>query len=170
MSHPPLWKHAASFAAKAHQHHLRKDGSTPYIAHPARVALICSALFGCDDETVLAAAYLHDVIEDGGADHDEIAGHFGRDIADIVAALSKDMRQPEERREPAYNAQLAAGPWQARLIKLADVYDNFTDTWDETSRGQAIEKVRRALKLARRDPQAVQACRLVAGLLDSEQT
>lgn len=118
---------AASFASRAHRHQLRKDESTPYVAHPMRVALIVRHLFGCDDERVLAAALLHDVLEDTTTDYDDLVEHFDPIIANWVAALSKDKRLPEEEREAAYAQQLRTAGWQVHLIKLADMYDNLTD-------------------------------------------
>lgn len=114
---------AASMAASLHEGHVRKDGS-PYFQHPARVAAIL-ARSGADDR-LLAAGYLHDVIEDTPADHDDISKVFGQDVADWVGVMSKDHRLPEGIREPAYKQQLIEGPWQGRAIKLADQIDNFT--------------------------------------------
>ena len=121
---PPLWQEALSFAARAHNGQIRKDGQTPYVAHSARTAMTISCLFGETDERILAAALLHDAIEDCPVDFDDIHELFGREVADIVACLTKDMRMIEPEREQAYHDQLAAGPWEARLIKLADTYDN----------------------------------------------
>jgi len=161
-----LWQEAASFAARAHQHQRRKDGVTPYIAHPVRVALTIASVFGFnDDQRVLAAALLHDCIEDTGADYDEIAEAFGREVADLVAVMTKDMRLPESQRERAYDAQLAAGPWQGRLLKLADVYDNLASTWDARSRRAQMAKARRALKLTARDRRLQQARQTLAQLM-----
>ncbi|MFB3431480.1 MAG: HD domain-containing protein [Phycisphaerales bacterium] len=122
-----LWQRAASMCARAHRHQSRKDGQTPYAAHPNRVALTIALVFGERDETTIAAALLHDVIEDGETDYDEIAEGFGSAVAGAVAALSKDARLPEAEREPAYDRQLAQADWRARLIKLGDVYDNLSD-------------------------------------------
>ncbi|MAT80270.1 MAG: metal-dependent phosphohydrolase [Phycisphaerae bacterium] len=114
---------AASLAAKLHDGQVRKDG-TPYFQHPARVATIL-ARAGADDELV-AAGFLHDVIEDTPADYDDVSDLLGTDVADWVAVMSKDHRMPEPTREPAYKKQLVKGPWQGRAIKLADQIDNFT--------------------------------------------
>jgi guanosine-3',5'-bis(diphosphate) 3'-pyrophosphohydrolase len=102
-----LWQQAASFAARQHQGQLRKDGRTPYFAHPVRVALTVRHVFGVDDETALAAALLHDLIEDTTTDYDDLLEMFGKDVADTVAALTKDSRLPEEQREAAYDRQLS---------------------------------------------------------------
>src|SRR5688572_4091330 len=86
---------AASFAARAHRHQLRKDGQTPYVAHPFRVCLVVRHVFGIDDPDTLAVALLHDTIEDTTTDYDDLAERLGGRVAAAVAALSKDMRLPE---------------------------------------------------------------------------
>lgn len=145
-----LWHAAAALAARRHEGQRRKDDATPYFVHTARVALVIAARFGIDDDEVLAAAYLHDTIEDTDTDYDDIAERFGRPVADLVVALTKDMRLPEDLREPAYDAALARADWRARLIKLADVYDNLLDV-APTERAKMRGKVERALALASDD-------------------
>ena len=139
---------AISFAARAHQGHFRKDGETPYISHPLRVATILSSIFGVTDVETLTAAVLHDTIEDTKTDHDDLSQHFGLRVADYVAALSKDKRLPEERREREYHDALAAAPAAVQLCKLADVYDNLLDSlgMDEAARRKKIEKAREAVE------------------------
>jgi guanosine-3',5'-bis(diphosphate) 3'-pyrophosphohydrolase len=128
MSH--LWQQAAAFAARAHRNQVRKDGVTPYVSHPVRVTMTVALVFGETDEHLLAAALLHDTIEDTATDYDELLETFGSTVADAVAAMSKDMRLIEPKREAAYDEQLANGPWQGRMIKLGDVYDNLMDTYE----------------------------------------
>ena len=123
----PLFQEAVAFAARAHRHQLRKDGKTPYVSHVVRVALTVTQVFGCDDETVLCAALLHDTIEDTTTDYDDLAERFGKPITDCVAALTKNMSLPEDAREDEYDRRIAKATWRARLVKLADVYDNFCD-------------------------------------------
>ncbi len=118
------WQRAASFAARAHASQKRDDDRTPYFAHPVRVALVVRMVFGCDDDIAVTAALLHDTIEDTPTDYDDIEEAFGREVADCVSALTKNMTLPESKREPDYDARLRAADWRARLIKLADVYDN----------------------------------------------
>ncbi len=152
-----LWQEAASFAARAHRHQLRKDGSTPYFAHPVRVAMTIALVFGFDDEKVLAAALLHDTIEDTTTDYEDLHQRFGRDVAGYVVAMTKDMRLPEKQREDAYFKQLADGPWQGRLIKLADSYDNLMSVWDAASRRKQLEKSKRALEITAGDANLAKA-------------
>jgi guanosine-3',5'-bis(diphosphate) 3'-pyrophosphohydrolase len=160
-----LWQEAASLAARAHRHRLRKDGVTPYFAHPVRVALTIAQVFGIDDEKVLAAALLHDTIEDTTTDYEDIVEGFGGEVASYVAAMTKDMRLPEKQREDAYFAQLAAGPWQGRLIKLADTYDNLLSAWDTVSRRKQLLKARRALEITKGDARLAKARDSVARLM-----
>jgi (p)ppGpp synthase/HD superfamily hydrolase len=119
---------AVSFAARAHRHQVRKDGQTPYCAHAFRVCLTIRHIFEIDDLTTLTAALLHDTLEDTPTDYDEICDAFGDDVADCVAALTKDMRLPEARREAVYVEQLLAGNWRVTICKLADCYDNLVDS------------------------------------------
>lgn len=119
---------AVAFAARAHRHQLRKDGATPYVSHAYRVCMIVRHLFGFSDPKVLAAALLHDTIEDTATDYDDIADEFGADVADWVSALTKEMRLPEREREANYHAALSAAPWPVHACKLADIYDNLTDS------------------------------------------
>lgn len=135
---------------------MRKDGRTPYVAHPFRVAMTVRDVFGCDDAEAIAAALLHDTIEDTLTDFDEIAERFGESVAGIVAALTKNMALPEPAREADYDARLAAADWRARLVKLGDVFDNLSDlsSLSQAERDKMADtpdKCRRAVALAERD-------------------
>lgn len=165
-----LWQKAAAFAACAHRHAVRKDGKTPYVSHVYRVAMTLRHIFDCDDDSILAAALLHDTIEDTNADYDDILKAFGPEVADLVSLLTKDMRLVESAREEMYDDQLRKGPWQARLIKLADVYDNLSDALEgKRSLNKMIEKTERAIELAKGDEQLTQAREIVKALLEHAQ-
>ena len=148
-----MWHRAAAFAAKAHQHQFRKDGETPFISHPVRVALTLMHVFGCDDETAITAALLHDTIEDTKTDYDDLEQEFGRAVAESVSALTKNMLLPERVREKDYDRRLAAADWRTRLVKLADQYDNYTDAFHLGFKNvrKTAAKCRRAIKLATAD-------------------
>jgi guanosine-3',5'-bis(diphosphate) 3'-pyrophosphohydrolase len=139
---------AVSFAARAHRHQLRKDGQTPYHAHVFRVCLILRDLFGITDRRVLAAAVLHDTVEDTTVDFDEISEKFGPEIAGWVAALSKDKRLPDDRREDKYMETLAGAGWEVKACKLADLFDNLTDSAHLSAprRARTIARSRRYLE------------------------
>lgn len=161
------WQRAVAFAARKHAGQLRNDGQTPYASHPVRVALIVRHVFDIAEETALIAALLHDTIEDTTTDHDELTHHFGKAVADVVAAVSKDGRLPHDEREATYDKQIAAASWQAKLVKLADVYDNFSDARDDNERAKFAEKARRAIKCAGDDHQLANAVNLVQQLIAS---
>jgi len=161
---------AISFAARAHQHQLRKDGKTPYAAHPFRVCLILTHVFGLEDRAALTAAALHDTIEDTNTDFDDLSEKFGAEVAEWVALLSKDKRRQDEAREEEYRERLASADWRVKVCKLADIFDNLLD-----SRQNSPEQQRRTLQRSRSylavldDPNLPQparrACDLVTQLL-----
>ena len=134
---------ALAFAARAHRHQTLPDGITPYYSHVVRVTWIARELFGLDDATALAAAALHDTLEDTTVDQGDLAAEFGASVAGYVQPLSKAQDGPEEVREADYVRQLMAAPELVAMVKLADVYDNLS-----TRRGTA--KMPKTLRNARR--------------------
>jgi guanosine-3',5'-bis(diphosphate) 3'-pyrophosphohydrolase len=160
-----IFLEAASFAARAHRHQLRKDNQTPYASHTFRVCLVVRHVFGFDDERMLAAALLHDTIEDTATDRDDIIEQFGPDVARWVAALTKDMRLPEEEREAAYATTLQEAEWQVKACKLGDMYDNLVDSRHLSADGRkkTAKRIRRYLDALRANLPAdvAEAARLV---------
>ncbi len=159
---------AVSFAGRAHHGQTRKDGRTPYVTHVFRVCLVARDVFGVTDARVLAAALLHDTIEDTTTDFDDVEERFGRDIAAWAAALSKDKRRPYEEREEAYCHELARAPWQVQVCKLADVFDNLLDMGylPPEKRRDALGKKKRYLDALRSDlkPEAAAAWEITSRL------
>ncbi|GEM_PF-662488 len=151
------FQEAVSYASRAHRNQVRRDGKTPYVAHVIRVAMTVAIVFGCDDPVAIQSAILHDTIEDTTTDYEDISQRFGVDVANCVSALTKNMALPEVEREREYDARLARATWQARLVKLADAYDNLCDVADFSDderakkTGDAIERARRAINLTRAD-------------------
>ncbi|MFL5330552.1 MAG: HD domain-containing protein [Gemmataceae bacterium] len=127
MSGPELVFAAGKFAARAHQGQMRKDGETPYVAHPFRVCMTVTLVFDVHEPEILAAALLHDTIEDTTTDFDDIVEKFGPRVASYVQAMTKDKRLPDAEREEQYLQQLMAGGWPVHILKLADIYDNLSD-------------------------------------------
>lgn len=160
-----LWQQATSWAARAHRHQVRKDGQTPYVAHPMRVALTVRHVFECADAVALTIALMHDLIEDTTTDYDDLCREFGTEVAQAVACLTKDKRLPEEQREAAYYAQVARSTWRVRLVKLADAFDNLCDAVQTDRQQRAIEKAKLALAAAGGDPQLETACRELEALI-----
>jgi guanosine-3',5'-bis(diphosphate) 3'-pyrophosphohydrolase len=164
----PTWLpllEAVSFAARAHKHQWRKDGQTPYAAHPFRACLVLRTVFGIDDTEVLTAAVLHDTIEDTNTDCDDLIRTFGPRVAGWVALLSKDKRLPDQRRETEYRARLAAADWQVKACKLADVFDNLMDCVHSAAfRKRTVARSRYYLEVLN-DPRVAKAHEIVTRLL-----
>ena len=98
---------AVAFAARAHRHHLRKDGRTPYASHVFRVCLVLRHVFGVEDPDALAAALLHDTIEDTTTDFDDLKEHFGGRVAGWVGhrkAAERVLHRPRRRQRYGYRA------------------------------------------------------------------
>ena len=166
--HP--WQLAAAFAARRHEGQYRKDKKTPYASHPFRVAMTVRHVFGHDDEATLCAAILHDTIEDTACDFDDIEERFGIEVAEMVAALTKNMLLREDVREPEYDQRLREADWRARLVKLADAYDNLCDIayrpdGGTTTKKKHFARCKRAIALAEPDaaehPETARAIEIV---------
>jgi (p)ppGpp synthase/HD superfamily hydrolase len=120
-------RRAREFATRAHASidQRRKYTNEPYIVHPVAVAEIVRSV----PHTVemIAAAYLHDVVEDTPATIAEIENEFGRSVAELVGWLT-DVSVPSDGNRAARKAKdlahTAAAPAQAKTIKLADLIDN----------------------------------------------
>lgn len=120
---------AAALAREAHEGQLRKYTKRPYIEHPARVAGKVAILPGATDSMV-AAAFLHDVLEDTEIDHGRIVAVVGPIVADLVTWLtnpSKDMRAPRQERKSIDREHLAMAPQEVKVIKLIDRIDNLLE-------------------------------------------
>ncbi|MEM2124123.1 MAG: HD domain-containing protein [Methanolinea sp.] len=112
---------AAGIAARAHAGQARKDGITPYIVHPARVATLAARFGG--DHVAIVSAWLHDVFEDCApgacaAARKEIGAlplpeGEARAVMAIVEALTKDPSLPKEVQIPDSLDRILAAPPQA---------------------------------------------------------
>jgi (p)ppGpp synthase/HD superfamily hydrolase len=120
----PLVGEAYAFAADAHRQQRRKDGA-PFIAHPVRVARLLAAR-GYGDE-VIAAALLHDVVEDTPVTLAQLQERFGPAIAALVDYVTEDIRLPVLERRRAYRERVRRGPRAARDICAADKLCNAAD-------------------------------------------
>jgi (p)ppGpp synthase/HD superfamily hydrolase len=119
-----LFLQALRFAADQHANQRRKDGDTPYINHPIEVVQILWETGGVRDARILAAAILHDVVEDTGTPTEEITQRFGAEISDLVMEVTDDKSLPKVERK---RLQIVHAPQKspaARQIKLADKISN----------------------------------------------
>lgn len=128
---------AVGFAAEKHKRQTRKADGSPYINHCIRVMKRLSDI-GVTDTTVLAAAVLHDVVEDTDATIEDLHQRFGSKVAMLVAEVTDDRSLPAADRKRMQVEMAAKKSTEAKLIKLADKIDNlesmFTDgfppSWD----------------------------------------
>lgn len=81
---------AILFAVKAHDGMRRKKSESPYILHPMEAAVIVGTL--TDDQELIAAAALHDVVEDADISIEEVEEKFGKRVKELVAAETEDKR------------------------------------------------------------------------------
>ena len=86
-----LVSEAVAFAVKAHDGMRRKKSNAPYILHPMEAAVIVGTM--TDDPDLIAAAVLHDVVEDAGITIEEVEERFGKRVRDLVAAETEDKRE-----------------------------------------------------------------------------
>ena len=119
---------ASRFAADRHRHQRRKgEEGSPYIHHCIEVAHTLAEVGGITDPEVLAAALLHDTLEDTETTADELERGFGPRVRRIVQEVSDDRTLTRERRR-ALQIEHAPGLCQeAKLIKLADKICNIGD-------------------------------------------
>lgn len=118
---------AADFAKQAHESidQRRKYTNEPYIVHPTLVASIVSTV--TDDESMICAAWLHDVVEDTPVSLAEIQTEFGDDVAHLVNGLT-NVSKPEDGNRAtrvAIDRKHTAGTdSRTKTIKLADLIAN----------------------------------------------
>jgi hypothetical protein len=128
----PLIRRARELARAAHEGHFRKAGGVPYFFHLESVAQLL-VQHGYADEVTIAAAYLHDLLEDRPAFGDRLRAEMPRDVVDVIAVLTEpkhDVRgalRPKRARFEDYLAQLSSNTEAARRaipISCADKIDN----------------------------------------------
>jgi guanosine-3',5'-bis(diphosphate) 3'-pyrophosphohydrolase len=119
---------ALAFAADKHRDQRRKDkDASPYINHPIALADVLVNEGGVDDITVLAAAILHDTVEDTETTPEELEREFGAEITDTVLAVTDDKTLEKAERKRLQIEHAASLTRAAKLVKLADKICNVRD-------------------------------------------
>lgn len=122
---PTLEQRALKFASEAHIDQVRRYDGRPYIYHPIAVSEIVRTFGG--SEEMIAAALLHDTVEDTAATLDDIRREFGNKVHDLVEWLT-DVSKPTDGnravRKQMDLEHIAKAPADAQTIKLADIIDN----------------------------------------------
>lgn len=119
---------ALAFAARKHRHQRRKDQeASPYINHPIDLADILTNEADITDEVVVAAAILHDTVEDTGTTPEELTLAFGAEISSIVAEVTDDRARTKEDRKRLQIEHAPRASFRAQQLKLADKIANLRD-------------------------------------------
>lgn len=114
-------------ASIAHKFQMRKDNQTPFINHPIQVAELISSVGGIQNENILCAAILHDIIEDTPTTFEEVKNAFGKEVALIVMECSDDKSLPKAERKRLQVEKVRYKSNSAKIVKLADKIANMTD-------------------------------------------
>lgn len=127
--HSSVVEHAIRLASVAHKTQKRKSSGVPYIAHPMSVCLILMKA-GFHDESILAAAVLHDVVEDTDLTIEQLAESFSEDVVRYVKEMTEEKETSEGKkrswhdRKQDHIAVMQQATLGARAIELADKLHN----------------------------------------------
>jgi guanosine-3',5'-bis(diphosphate) 3'-pyrophosphohydrolase len=135
---------AAEFAAKKHRKQHRKGKKQrPYIGHCIEVARILADIGEVEDPNVIAAAFLHDTVEDTTATPEDIRDRFGSAVEQMVLELTDDKsleKNERKRMQVEHAPNLSAG---AKLVKLADKISNVREICGDPPMKWTVDRRRR---------------------------
>lgn len=126
---------AVEVASLSHRGQVRKGSQTPYLLHPMEAATICASM--TDDPEIIAAALLHDVVEDTDTPLARIREVFGNRVADLVGGESEDKR---ENQPPAETWKARKVESIERLKRAADPGVRMVCLGDKLSNIRAIQR------------------------------
>jgi len=137
---------AIIYAVKAHSGVERRGKGFPYIVHPMEAVEIVATM--TPDQELLAAAVLHDVVEDTPTTVEDLRLEFGDRVASLVAAESdieidgmSDAESWHTRKQVAID-RLAAAPRDAKMVALGDKLSNMRTIWrDWLAKGDDLWKI-----------------------------
>ena len=119
---------AAKFASDKHRDQRRKDANlSPYMNHLIDVAHLLCEVAAVEDPEILAAALLHDTLEDTETADDEIESIFGQRVLGIVLEVTDDKTLPKDVRKRLQIEHSASLSNEAALITIADKISNIRD-------------------------------------------
>jgi GTP diphosphokinase / guanosine-3',5'-bis(diphosphate) 3'-diphosphatase len=134
---------AAHFAAWKHRDQRRKnEDASPYINHPIALAAILATEGGVVDAKVLAAALLHDTVEDTETMSEELRGQFGASVAAMVDEVTDVKWLKKTSRKKIQVARASSVSKGAKLVKLADKIANLRDMLGSPPAGWGVERRR----------------------------
>lgn len=119
-----LFDKAVAFALKAHGGTERRGKGYPYIIHPMEAVCIVASM--TNDPEMLAAAILHDTVEDTSATIEQIRAEFGDRVAELVQHETGSVPDdaPWRERKEAQVAQLAQAPYDSKVVAMGDKLSN----------------------------------------------
>lgn len=157
---------ALDFAAERHRRQRRKDGEdSPYINHCIAVAAVLATVGGVTDADTLAAAVLHDTVEDTETTLDEIERRFGPAVRGVVAEVTDDKLLPKTERKRLQVVHARAASHAARLVKLGDKICNVRDVTHAPPVGWSEE---RRVAYLRWSAEVIDECRGTNAALEAE--
>lgn len=128
---------AAGMALVVHHGQTRRNNKHPYVTHPNRVAREVSRMDGVTPQ-VVAAAFLHDVVEDTNITLEQVTETFGLDVAELVESLTNISHNEEHKDKPRKERKrldrefLRHAPRWAKVIKLVDRLDNLKEMSEDS--------------------------------------
>ena len=141
-----LLDRAIIFAVQAHHNTERRGKGFPYIVHPMEAVEIVATI--TPDQELLAAAALHDTVEDTDVTVEQLREQFGERIADLVHAESDQFTEGiseedswHDRKQAAID-RLAAAPRDAKIVAMGDKLSNMRAIWrDYQMKGDELWKI-----------------------------
>ena len=141
-----LLDRAIIFSVQAHHNTERRGKGFPYIVHPMEAVEIVATI--TPDQELLAAAALHDTIEDTDVTVEQLREQFGERIADLVHAESDQFTEGiseedswHDRKQAAID-RLAAAPRDAKIVAMGDKLSNMRAIWrDYQMKGDELWKI-----------------------------
>lgn len=147
---PGLILKAVAFAAHKHRDQRRKDkDASPYINHPIQLATVLWEEGGVTDPQVIAAALLHDTLEDTETTWHELRGEFGEEIADVVLEVTDTKWLRKEVRKRLQVSRAKHSSDMAKLVKLADKICNVRDIAAHPPANWPLERKRQYFEWAK---------------------
>lgn len=136
-----LLTRAFRFAAERHAAQRRKGAAgEPYVNHLAEVAELVAGATGGRDPQLVAAAVLHDTVEDTDTTHAELVERFGADVAGLVAEVTDDKSLPKAERKRLQVAHAPSRSPRAKILKLADKTSNLRAVAASPAEGWPAER------------------------------
>jgi guanosine-3',5'-bis(diphosphate) 3'-pyrophosphohydrolase len=145
-----LLARAWNFSAERHAKQKRKgDAQEPYLNHLAEVAELVATATEGRDANLVAAAVLHDTVEDTATLPGELASIFNADVAGLVAEVTDDKRLGKAERKKLQVEHAAAISARAKILKLADKTSNLRSLVKSPPAGWSLERRREYLAWAK---------------------